>query len=231
MSPTETTTRSARAQATRDAIADAAERLFAEHGVDSVSHRQISTAAGQGNNAAVGYHFGTTDDLLLAIVQRHAQAVEVIRERLLTEVEADPAARDDVRAWVQCLVRPSAEHLQSLGNPSWWARLSAQLATDPRHRTAVVSNALASPSLQRTIEGFWACLPELPADVRAERAEMSRILAVHAFAERETALAEGRPTPRASWAECADGLSDAMVGLWLAPIGPVANRKAAPETT
>ncbi|MEZ0493305.1 TetR/AcrR family transcriptional regulator [Kineococcus sp. TBRC 1896] len=215
---TETGGRARRARATRDAIADAAERLFAEHGVDNVSHRQISTAAGQGNNAAVGYHFGTTEDLLRAIVQRHARDVDVARTRLVDEVEADPAARGDVRAWVRCLVRPTAEHLQSLGSPTWWARLSAQLATDPRHRTSVVDEAMASSSLQRTVEGFWSCLSDLPADVRAERSEMSRILGVHVFAEREAALAEGRSTPRSSWSQCADGLTDALVGLWLAPV-------------
>lgn len=45
----------------------AAERLYAEHGVFGMSNRQVSEAAGQGNNAAVGYHFGTKTDLVRAI--------------------------------------------------------------------------------------------------------------------------------------------------------------------
>ena len=53
--------RSDRASSTQEAILVAAERLFAEHGVFAVSNRQVSEAAGQGNNAAVGYHFGTND--------------------------------------------------------------------------------------------------------------------------------------------------------------------------
>ncbi|HEX2214632.1 MAG TPA: TetR family transcriptional regulator, partial [Mycobacterium sp.] len=47
--------RTERASVTREAILTAAERLFAEHGVYAVSNRQVSEAAGQGNNAAVGY--------------------------------------------------------------------------------------------------------------------------------------------------------------------------------
>ncbi|MEE2042974.1 TetR family transcriptional regulator, partial [Nocardiopsis tropica] len=38
------------------------------------------------------------------------------------------------------------------------------------------------------------------------------------FAEHERALAEGEPTPRGSWHEAATGLTDALTGLWLAPV-------------
>ena len=61
-------TRQAHATDTRELILTTAERLFAEHGV-AVSNRQISEAAGQANNFAVGYHFGTKTDLVLAIVR------------------------------------------------------------------------------------------------------------------------------------------------------------------
>ncbi|KHL05512.1 TetR family transcriptional regulator, partial [Sinomonas humi] len=40
--------RAVKAEATRNALLDAAERLFAEQGVVAVSNRQISEAAGQG---------------------------------------------------------------------------------------------------------------------------------------------------------------------------------------
>ena len=52
------TTRADRAGVSRELILTAAERLFAEYGVLAVSNRQVGEAAGQGNNAAVGYHFG-----------------------------------------------------------------------------------------------------------------------------------------------------------------------------
>ncbi len=61
-------------------------------------------------------------------------------------------------------------------------------------------------------------LPELPAEVRAERDDMMRQLMVHTWAERERALAKGTPTPRPSWHDTATGLIDALVGLLLAPV-------------
>src|SRR5699024_7108128 len=59
--------RADRGAGTREVILDTAERLFVEHGTGVVSNRQISEAAGQGNNTAVGYHFGTRADLVRAI--------------------------------------------------------------------------------------------------------------------------------------------------------------------
>ncbi len=203
-----------RGEATRTAIIEAAERLFAEHGLDGVSHRQISAEAGQGNNAAVGYHFGTTHDLVTAIVERHSTPIDALRGAMADRV----AGSTDIRDWVDCLFRPMAEHLESLGSPTWWARLSAQLAADPRRHALYVEHVLRSEALRRTVAGFTACLPDLPEPVREERAAMSRLLSVHVFADRETALAEGSPTPRASWSETADGVVDAMVGLWTAPV-------------
>ncbi|MEO3889333.1 TetR family transcriptional regulator [Nonomuraea sp. B5E05] len=208
------TPRAGRASATREQILAAAERLFAEHGVFAVSNRQVSEAAGQGNNAAVGYHFGTKADLVRAIARKHAEHTERIRGRMVAEL-GDSA---EVRDWVACLVRPIAEHLASLGSPTWFARFGAQVMTDPALREIMVEESLTSPSLQQIIDGLDRCLPALPADVRAERNDMARQLLVHMCAERERALAEGVPTPRASWHDAATGLIDAIVGMWQAPV-------------
>ncbi|MFI6801481.1 TetR/AcrR family transcriptional regulator [Streptosporangium canum] len=209
------TVRAERVGATRESILTAAERLFAEHGVVAVSNRQVSEAAGQGNNAAVGYHFGTKADLVRAIVRKHAEQIEQVRLRMLAEI----GDSSDVRDWVACLVRPSAEHLATLGSPpTWYARFGAQVMTDPALRAIMVDESLTSPSLHRVIDGLNRCLPELPAEVRAERGDMARQLMVHMYAERERALAEGAPTPRSSWHDAATGLIDAIVGLWLAPV-------------
>ncbi|MBB4939994.1 AcrR family transcriptional regulator [Streptosporangium album] len=208
--------RAERAGATRESILAAAERLFAEHGVFAVSNRQVSEAAGQGNNAAVGYHFGTKTDLVRAIVRKNAEQIERVRLQMLAEI----GDSSNVRDWVACLVRPSAEHLAALGNPTWYARFGAQVMTDPALREIMVAESLTSPSLHQVLDGLNRCLPELPVEVRVERGDMARQLMVHMYAERERALAEGTPTPRSNWHDAATGLIDAIVGLWLAPVTP-----------
>lgn len=209
--------RSDRASSTQEAILVAAERLFAEHGVFAVSNRQVSEAAGQGNNAAVGYHFGTKADLVRAIEQKHRGPIEQLRMQM---VAAMPDAVG-MRGWVACLVCPLTEHLEALGNPTWYARFAAQAMTDPAYHNIVVKDALSSSSLVRVIDGINSCLPDLPIAVRSERNIMARNLLMHTCADLERALAEGASTPRPSWRAAATGLIDAIVGLWLAPVTPV----------
>ncbi|MEV0968315.1 TetR/AcrR family transcriptional regulator [Microtetraspora glauca] len=210
------TVRAERVSATREQILTAAERLFAEHGVFAVSNRQVSEAAGQGNNAAVGYHFGTKADLVRAIVRKHAERMERIRRRMLAEVGDSAELRD----WVACLVHPITEHLAALGNPTWFARFGAQVMTDPALRAIMIDEALTSPTLLQILDGLNRCLPELPVEVRAERGDMTRQLMMHVCADRERALADGGPTPRSSWHSAGTGLVDAIVGLWAAPVTP-----------
>jgi AcrR family transcriptional regulator len=211
------TVRAERVDATRESILVAAERLFAEHGLFAVSNRQVSEAAGQGNNAAVGYHFGTKADLVRAIVRKHTEQIERTRTRLVAEID-DPAV---LRDWVACLVQPMAEHLSALGTPSWFARFSAQVMTDPTFRQIIHEESLSAPSLQQVVDGINRCLPQFPAEVRAERDAMLRLLMVHTWAEREREIADGQHTPRSTWQAAAAGMTDAIVGLYQAPVTPV----------
>lgn len=205
-----------RASSTQEAILIAAERLFAEHGVFAVSNRQVSEAAGQGNNAAVGYHFGTKTDLVRAIEQKHRGPVEELREQMVCDLPDSAGMRD----WVACLVCPLTEHLEALGNPTWYARFAAQAMTDPAYHNIVVKDALSSSSLVQVIDGINSCLTDLPAYVRFERNIMASNLLMHTCADFERALAGGTPMPRPSWRAAATGLIDAIVGLWLAPVTP-----------
>jgi AcrR family transcriptional regulator len=208
--------RSERASSTQEAILVAAERLFAEHGVFAVSNRQVSEAAGQGNNAAVGYHFGTKADLVRAIERKHRGPVEQLREQMVAQLGDSVEMRD----WVACLVRPLTEHLETLGNPTWYARFAAQAMTDPAYYHIIVKGALSSPSLVQVVEGINRCLPDLPAEVRFERNVMARNLLMHTCADRERALASGSSMHQSSWRAAASGLIDAIVGLWMAPVTP-----------
>jgi AcrR family transcriptional regulator len=213
--------RTDRAITTREAILTAAERLYAEHGVFAVSNRQVSEAAGQGNNAAVGYHFGTKTDLVRSIEERHRAPIEEHRERMVAQLATRTDEEPDMRDWVTCLVRPLTDHLADLGNPTWYARFAAQAMTDPAYHGFVVKDALTSQSLVEVVNGINRCLPELPLDVKFDRNIMARNLLMHSCADRERALAKGSTVAsRTSWQAAGTGLIDAIVGMWLAPVTP-----------
>ncbi len=71
---------------TRERILEAAEALFAERGFETVSLRDI-TGAAEANVAAVNYHFGSKDNLIDAVVERHVTPINVQRLKLLDESE------------------------------------------------------------------------------------------------------------------------------------------------
>ncbi len=209
-------TRAARVAATRRSILDAAERLFAEHGIAAVSGRQISEAAGQGNTAAVGYHFGTKTELVRAVARRH---VDPIERRRAERIEA-VGDSDSLREWIECLVLPATDHLASLGGPTWFGRFAARVMADQELRPIIQDEGM-SPHVNRALSaGLDRCLAGLAPEVRAERDTMAKQLVVLMPSTRETMLAAGAPTPRATWQEAGAGLVDALVGLYLAPATP-----------
>ncbi|WP_328468100.1 TetR/AcrR family transcriptional regulator [Actinoplanes sp. NBC_00393] len=197
---------------TRDLIVTTAERLFALHGVAAVSNRQISEAAGQGNNSVIAYHFGSRADLMRAIVRPHNLDIEQRRLDLI----AAGTLPDTLAGWAACLVRPITGHFAGLGPHSWYARFAAQVITDPVLREVITEEALSTPSTQLTLQEITLRTPALPPVVQRQRTDMTRLLVVHMCAELERALHDG--TAEVGWPETADALIDALTGLWTAPV-------------
>lgn len=73
-------------QATKSRILDSAEVLFISGGFDSLSMRQITSAAGV-NLAAVNYHFGSKDALIHAVLSRKLDPLNVQRVQMLENFE------------------------------------------------------------------------------------------------------------------------------------------------
>lgn len=73
-------------QTTRDRILEAAERMFADKGLDGSSVRDITTAANV-NLASVNYHFGSKTGLIEAVFSRHLGPMNAARLALLDRVE------------------------------------------------------------------------------------------------------------------------------------------------
>ena len=59
--------RHSRSEVTKQALMRSAEKLIAERGIESVSIRDIVQAAGQKNESALQYHFGSLKGLVMAL--------------------------------------------------------------------------------------------------------------------------------------------------------------------
>jgi AcrR family transcriptional regulator len=85
---------------TREKLLRAAEHLFARQGLD-VPIREIHALAGQKNASAIQYHFGSKEELVQAIIDRHAPSPED-----MVAVGKDLEARKgDPRSFVEAIVR------------------------------------------------------------------------------------------------------------------------------
>jgi AcrR family transcriptional regulator len=94
------------AAGTATRLLDAAERIFAEHGVEAASVRAITQAA-DANVAAVSDHFGSKHGLLEALLERRVNEMHDARRPLLDRALAAPAvsARDIAEVWVRPLAQ------------------------------------------------------------------------------------------------------------------------------
>lgn len=122
---------------TKARLIAAAERLFAEHGVDAVSLREIGREAGARNVIAVQYHFADRDGVLRAIFDKHLPEVDAARLALLDSLPAEPAVRDLAGA----LVRPLAAKLAG-GSGRDFLQVYADRLNRPRPRFDLTEGGL-----------------------------------------------------------------------------------------
>ncbi|MFE5117592.1 TetR/AcrR family transcriptional regulator [Arthrobacter koreensis] len=106
---------------TREAIVDAAERLVAQRGFRGISVREVLREAGQRNNGAVAYHFGTWRELLATIWATRATGTEQQQNLHAAAQNAD----DRLQALVLAYVRPFVFEVAQR-TPSYWAQFNQQ---------------------------------------------------------------------------------------------------------
>ncbi len=193
---------------TQEQLVRVGERLFAQHGLDGVSLRQIGVAAGNANNSAVQYHFGSKDQLVRAIYEYRLPRLHG-RRALLIEQAAD----GDLRAWVECQARALLE--QSELEDSHYAGF---LAVVHHYGRSDVFEPIPEPyasSSRAYFDHLRSLLTHLPEPLRSPRVSRAMSLVVHTAADRERARAAGAPV--LPFALELESLVDGLVGFLEAP--------------
>ncbi len=144
---------------TKHQIIRAAESLFARQGYSGTSLREITEVAGV-NIAAVNYHFGSKEKLLVEILDDIVVPITSRRTELLDEITpADRGARDLLAAFL----RPDLEVIEKLRERDpQLPRFVARMYTEGSDLMMRVAGRQFADNSDRFIAEFERALPELP---------------------------------------------------------------------
>ncbi|MBS0360068.1 MAG: TetR family transcriptional regulator [Proteobacteria bacterium] len=146
--------------ATKAAVFAAAERLFALHGFQNVSVRDITAAAGV-NLASVNYHFGSKDALLFEIFRRRTSELNRERARMLHEAAGRHGGKPPVREILEALFAPPLRWADPAGD----RQVSVQFIIRARSEgTEEIREVLQNDvsHLERFAEALKTACPHLP---------------------------------------------------------------------
>lgn len=150
---------------TRDALLDAAERLFADVGIDGASLRSITNEAGA-NLASVNYHFGSKEGLVKAVLARRFRPITAQRLAMLDACDAKageggPELECVLRAFVAPVIRMLANDPSQGGH---FIRFMGRLHGELNETTTPMLTEEVGETLARFDAALRKALPELPLD-------------------------------------------------------------------
>jgi AcrR family transcriptional regulator len=152
---------------TRRELILAAERLFAERGIEGVSLREINLAASQRNTSAAHYHFGSKDALVDAIFEFRRPEIGRRRDEMLDAIEAAHGA-GGVRALAEALILPLAAEMQPDAEGSRYLEFLARLfLTSPSQVGSILRKHEAAE--RRWVGMTCKMLPDLPKRILGTR--------------------------------------------------------------
>lgn len=167
------------ASETRLALIRAGEHLFARHGVDGARAADIRRAAGQQNESALSYHFGSREGLLVAIVTRHLETTEPLRRKALDAITERGRAPSPA-GLVGALVMPDATCLHE-GSGRDYLRIIAQIAGSAGVQRGPVRLPLDGSALEELIDRIVAEVARrMPEPAARER--VAAVIGFHTFA-------------------------------------------------
>jgi AcrR family transcriptional regulator len=188
----------ATSEETRNQIKAAAQMLFARRGVDGVTVQEIVNAAGQRNNAALHYHFGSKEELIRQMVVDGAAVLDKRRREMLDELEARGGPKN-VREIMLVLMVPVIE----LGEDERWRgyiRFTSNLqASDPKTLRAALNNRWNSGYV--TCFNYLKQMLPLPAAIIEQRLSMFAIYANSILSAHEAALESRNTTNSRLWGQ------------------------------
>ena len=201
---------------TKAQLRRAAEHLFARHGIDAVAVRDIVELAGQRNDSALHYHFGSRAGLLDVIVEFHNAEQQARVQELLKMVVAEGGADERLRHLFTVLTLPISEKLQSDEGRDY-LRILAELTAkgEPPGYDANEDNGAYAECLAQVAQTLVDA--GVTGDVLIERMQRLTELVVFSVAGRARRIDEGA-TVHLDDERFVSNLIEMAIGACLAPI-------------
>ncbi|MEV0974337.1 TetR/AcrR family transcriptional regulator [Microtetraspora glauca] len=218
MTPDETGADAALGQDTRIRLIEVAERLFAENGIASVSLRTVGVTAGQRNNSAAQYHFGSKDGLIAAIARHRSAPITERRMELVEELRA-AGEPPGVEALIRLLVAPLAESTTGPGRQSWYLRFLAGVIDHPMIQDPREYGGQKHPGIGYMLAQLRLRLPGLPQAVFERRTRWMAVIVIRVLADHERRRSSPAG-PTATLDEVVSDLTVSMAALLRAPYAP-----------
>jgi AcrR family transcriptional regulator len=207
-------------ETTKDRLLRTAEQLFAEYGIEAVTPRQIALAAGQLNQSAIRYHFGTKEALIETLLARRIAEINQRRRTMMSAIERE-GRHDDPRALVGAIAIPLAEKIHATPEGGAYVRFLAHLFADRQRRDVLIARGREAALLRRIYKALRALTPDLPELIWNERLRLVVGGIIQALADRERMRLAGDPETHAlPEAAFVGNLIDAGVAILSAPISP-----------
>lgn len=116
-----------RSEMTQQTLMEAAEKLFANQGIANVSVNDILIEAGQKNQSAVKYHFGSKYELLERVILEHAKSLDARRGPLFSGLDEKP----DLHSLLEAFLYPLVDEVASGDTGRYFAAYLAQTHAEP----------------------------------------------------------------------------------------------------
>jgi AcrR family transcriptional regulator len=181
---------------TKNQIKAAAQTLFARQAIDGVTVQQIVAAAGQRNNAALHYHFGSKEELIRQLVVDGAQVLESRRQGMLQDINAR-GGPSSIREIILVLVMPVVE----LSNDERWngyIRFTSNLQASNPEKLRAALNSRWNASYVKCFAYLKQMLP-LPPAIVEQRLSIFAIYANAILSAREAAIEMRRSKGSRLW--------------------------------
>jgi AcrR family transcriptional regulator len=174
-------------RSTQQKLIETGERLFALHGLQGVSLRQIGTESGSGNSSAVQYHFGSKEELVREILLYRLPRINERRAMLFAM-----ASPTDLRQVLEAHLLPILE--QSELDDSYYLTFVEHVlcfSTEPDPLDTLPNEYVAPRNA--FVSRVRSLITEIPEPIATRRILDVTAMCLHTSAARERARRDGSP--------------------------------------